>query len=117
MVRDHRLHPGHVLHRLLASRQPQAEREQDGAPAEDGEVDGLVVVHLQHEGQHDHGHRGAHVERHERLRVAPPHVVERVDGRVHQDEHDDRRGDDHREKARVRHAEGVRVMGRSEGPG
>ncbi len=109
MVRDHRLHPRHVPDRLLAPGQEQGRSEHDRAPGEDGEVHPLVVVHLEHEREHDHGHRGPHIEGHPELRLAQPHVVEAVDGRVHQGEHDRRRRGDHGSEAAVRHGVGEGV--------
>ena len=93
VVRDHRLHPGHVLHRLLAARQPHARRRTGPPlPAKMATLAFAFLYMFSMNAEHDDRHRGAHVERHEGFRGAPPDVVPHVDRRVHESEHDERRG-------------------------
>ena len=90
MMRNHRPHVGHVVHRRLAAHEPQGHREHDHAAADDANVDAPILVHPEHERQHDDGHRRTHHQGHVGSCLAEVHVVELVGVQVHQAEHDDR---------------------------
>jgi hypothetical protein len=89
VMRDHRTHVGHVLHRRLAPNEPQRHDKHGQAPADDADVRALALVHAHHVRQHDDGHRRSHDQRHIGARLAEKDVIELVRIQVHQTEHDD----------------------------
>mmetsp|Transcript_1309 Transcript_1309/g.2627 ORF Transcript_1309/g.2627 Transcript_1309/m.2627 type:complete len:212 (+) Transcript_1309:2312-2947(+) len=101
MVRDHRAHPAHVLHCLLAAHEPErACEDHDGAQI-DRRVHCLVAVHAKHEGQHHHGHHRAHHEGHVESRFTEKDVIKGIGVEVHQTEHHRGRCADHCKEAAV----------------
>lgn len=101
MVRDHRLHPRHIVHSPLAADQPQRQTENEGRADEDPHVDAAIRVVLQREREHDRGHGRAHDQRHPEPRLAEEDVVELKRVQVHQAEHDHRGRGDHGGQASV----------------
>src|SRR3546814_8770583 len=65
MMRDHGLHPGSVLNRLLATYEIQRSGKDHDTRDDNSGVDTPFWVHAEHEQKHDAGHGGTHDERSE----------------------------------------------------
>jgi hypothetical protein len=76
-------------------------REDRAGTVENRCIAPLVLVHAEHEGQHDDGHRRTHDQRHPRPGLAEMNMCQFVGIQIHQAEHDERGTGDHPAKAGV----------------
>lgn len=101
MMRDHRLHPVELIDRRLRANHVERARKDDTRHGENGDIDGLVSIHVQHEEQHHDGHRRSHDQRHIGTGFAPVEVIGGIGVEVHQPVHDHGGRADHGRKSQV----------------